>query len=117
MTHFTLLNIIYANDMAASVAFYEQLGLTRKVGGEVDPWWNEFALGDAALALHWNQGNELPTTSNPELHLQIAAIEFDALYQASASLQPSALQELEGMGRYFVLTDPNGVRVQINEVN
>lgn len=117
MTRFSLLNIIYTNDMTASVAFYEALGLDRKIAGEVDPWWNEFTLDHAALALHWNEGRELATTSNPELHLQVAADEFDAVYDAVASLQPSGMQELEGLGRYFVLTDPNGVRVQINEVN
>ena len=111
-----LLNILYTNDMAASVAFYEQLGLFRNVDGEVDDWWNEFPIGDASLALHWNEGRELPTASNPELHLQMSRSEFEAVYAEIGDLAPSPVELMEGVGRYFTVTDPNRVRVQVNEV-
>ena len=111
-----LLNILYTNDMAASVSFYEQLGLFRSVDGEVDDWWNEFPIGDASLALHWNEGRELPTVSNPELHLRMSRSEFEAVYAEIGDLAPSPVELMEGVGRYFTLTDPNGVQVQVNEV-
>ncbi len=112
-----LLNIIYTNSMQESVAFYEQLGLFRNVDGEVDKWWNEFPVGNASLALHWNEGKELPAGSNPELHLQMTQSEFDAVYAEIGDLAPSPVDMMEGIGRYFTVTDPNGVRVQINEVS
>lgn len=111
-----LLNIIYTNDMSASVSFYEQLGLVRAVDGEVDEWWNEFPIGDASLALHWNEGRELPAHSNPELHLQMSRSEFEAIYAEIGDLAPSPVELMEGVGRYFTVTDPGGVRVQVNEV-
>lgn len=110
-----LLNIIYTNHMAASVDFYEQLGLFRREDGEINQWWNEFPIGDATLALHWNRDQPLPTQSNPELHIQASPAEFKSLYADVANLGPSDISKLEGSGRFFTVTDPNGVRVQINE--
>lgn len=115
-TDFKLLNIIYTNDMAESVRFYEELGLKREIEGDVDQWWNAFALGSGALALHWNNNQELPVPGgNPDLNLSVPANRFDSVYTNAASLSPSEINTLEGLGRYFVLTDPNGVRIQINE--
>lgn len=112
-----LLNILYTNDMEASVAFYERLGLFRKEDGEVSKWWNEFAVGDGSIALHWNSDEPLPTTSNPELHLQVRFAEFESIHAAMSEHSPSEIQTLERMGRFFTVTDPNGVRIQINEVS
>ena len=114
-TSLRLVNIIYTNHMAESVAFYEDLGLFRREDGDVSQWWNEFPVGDATLALHWNQDQPLPTASNPELHLNVSHAEFDATYAAIAGLHPSEIGTLEGIGRFFTVTDPNGVRVQLNE--
>lgn len=110
-----LLNIIYTNGMEESVAFYEKLGLFRSVDGDIDQWWNEFPVGDATLALHWNDNKQLPTTSNPELHLQMSKSEFEAVYAEISDLSPSPVSLMEGVGRYFTVIDPSGVRVQINE--
>lgn len=112
-----LLNIIYTNDMKASVVFYEQLGLFRKEDGEVNQWWNEFPIGNAAIALHWNDDQPLPTESNPELHLGASSIEFESIHAAMAEHSPSAIDVMDGVGRYFTVIDPNGVRVQINEAS
>ena len=110
-----LLNIIYTNDMEKSVHFYEKLGLFRSVDGEIDTWWNDFPVGNASLALHWNDGKPLPTESNPELHFQMSHSEFEAVYAAIGDLAPSPVETMEGVGRFFTVTDPNGVRVQVNE--
>ncbi len=110
-----LLNILYTNEMEASVSFYEHLGLFRKEDGEVNQWWNEFPIGDASLALHWNNGEPIVTQSNPELHLQASATEFENIHQSMAGHSPSEILTLEGVGRYFTVQDPNGIRVQVNE--
>jgi len=115
-TSVRLLNILYTNEMEASVAFYERLGLFRKEDGEVNQWWNEFPIGDATLALHWNNGEPIVSQSNPEIHLQVSATEFTATHAAVAEMNPSGVQELEGVGRFFTVIDPNGIRVQVNEV-
>lgn len=115
-TSLQLLNIIYTNHMSESVDFYEKLGLFREVDGEVDQWWNAFSVGNATLALHWNDGKPLPTESNPELHLQMSSSEFDTVYAEIGDLAPSPVEILEGIGRYFTLTDPSGVRVQVNDI-
>lgn len=111
----TLLNIIYTNSMAESVAFYERLGLFRREDGEVNDWWNEFAVGDTTLALHWNRDETLPATGNPELNFRLTTEEFDALYASIADLNPSGIDTLRGLGRFFTVMDPNGIRVQMNE--
>lgn len=112
-----LLNILYTNDMEESVVFYERLGLFRKEDGEVNQWWNEFPIGDASLALHWNNDQPIATQSNPELHLQASSSEFASIYSSIAQYSPSGIETLEGVGRYFTVVDPNGIRVQVNEVS
>lgn len=110
-----LLNIIYTNDMAASVDFYERLGLFRKEDGEINQWWNQFPIGDASIALHWNDDKPLPAESNPELHLEVSASEFEATHANILGFSPSAIAHMERIGRYFTVTDPNGVQIQVNE--
>lgn len=117
MSTISLLNIVYTNTMEESVTFYEALGLFRKVDGDIDHWWNEFTIGSASLALHWNQNQELPKASNPVMHLQVPAVQFEEAYANAAAHNPSEIQTQERIGRFFVLTDPSGVRVQVNEVN
>lgn len=114
-TSLRLQNILYTNHMAESVAFYEKLGLYRREDGEVNQWWNEFQIGDASLALHWNRNEPLPSESNPEVHLLANHNEFEAIHGAMAEYHPSEIQTLERMGRFFTMVDPNGVRVQVNE--
>jgi hypothetical protein len=111
-----LLNILYTNQMEASVAFYVRLGLFRKEDGEINKWWNEFAIGDASIALHWNSDQPLPTASNPEIHLQVSRAEFEAIYADINAYSPSEIQTLERMGRFFTVVDPNGVELRVNEV-
>lgn len=111
-----LQNIIYTNHMVDSVAFYEKLGLFREVDGEVNAWWNEFPVGDAILALHWNQDEPLPTQSNPELHFKLDTAAFEALHTALSDHNPDEMKTLEGIGRTFSVLDPNDVRVHINEI-
>lgn len=111
----TMLNIIYTNTMAESVRFYERLGFFRREDGDINDWWNEFPIGDASLALHWNNDEPLPTGGQPELNFRISAAEFDALYESIGDLNPSAVDTLRGLGRYFTVTDPSGVNIQFNE--
>lgn len=112
-----LLAILYTNDMAASVRFYEAIGLQRQAG-EVDDWWNEFTVGDAVLALHWNQGDPFPTQSNPALNFRLPLTDLESLYATAEStgleiVQP--MKDMEFVGKIFALKDPSGVMVQFNQ--
>ena len=113
-----LMNIAYTNDMHASVAFFDKLGLQRDQPDAISDWWNQYSVGDATLALHWNQGNELPTSSNPELHFTVGDGELDRLYaqlDADGADLEGEIFQLDGMPtRTFVVRDPSGIRVQIN---
>ena len=111
----TMLNIIYTNTMAESVAFYERLGFFRREDGEVNDWWNEFTIGDASLALHWAADEPLATGGQPELNFRMPGAEFDALYESIGDLNPSAIDTLRGLGRFFTVTDPSGLKIQFNE--
>lgn len=63
-----LMVMTFVTDMANSVAFYESLGLLRKQSGEIDQFGNEFAIGDATLALHHSTPEEIPPVDK---HLQV----------------------------------------------
>jgi predicted enzyme related to lactoylglutathione lyase len=104
--------ILYATDMARSVAFYESLGLTRT--GELNPHWNEFAIGDAKLALHGDMGQPLPApTQRVEVFLVVPA---DGTLDRLHAAQPDAgeIRNL-GFGRHFAATDPDGQVVSVLE--
>ena len=114
-----LLVIVYVEDMARSVAFYEALGLKREAPGDVDAWWNAFTLGDATLALHHNGGAPLPPVSD-RMHLNL-----DLPPDGSLDIMHTRCQELGldigagiddvGFGRFFWVRDPDGLPVQFNE--
>jgi catechol 2,3-dioxygenase-like lactoylglutathione lyase family enzyme len=113
-----LMNIIYVSDMEASIAFYESLGLRRGSDGPVDEWWNEFAIGDATVALHWGGDRPIPEPSKHlEFHLQVPGDELDRLYALCVEKgYPTGgpISEM-GFGRFFWTTDPDGLWVQFNE--
>lgn len=113
-----MMNVIYVRDMARSVAFYESLGLTRSGTGPIDAWWNEFAIGDAVIALHAAGDRAIPEPSKHlELHLQVPPDELDRLYALCMEKgypNGGPISEM-GFGRFFWITDPDGLWVQFNE--
>lgn len=116
-----LTNIIYTNRMEEAVAFYEGIGLTRVNPDDINEWWNVLTMGDAEVALHWNQGQALPEPSSRlEMHFTTAdAAELDNLFttfREKGLALAGSIETLEGVGRFFVLTDPDGLKVQFNSI-
>jgi|GEM_PF-2655823 len=116
-----LMNIIYTNNMTESVAFYEAIGLQPTQPGSIDAWWNVLTLGDAEVALHWNGDEPLPEPSSRlELHFTLPDSELDKTWadiQNKGLLPGSPIEMLDGVGRYFWLTDPDGMKVQFNGIS
>ncbi len=116
-----LLIVIYARDMNESVPFYETLGLPRTTPGEIDEMWNEFGLGDGALALHGLGNGELPiSTGRVQVNINVPA---DGTLEAVLARCKDQEYEVgtgiedQGFGRFFWVRDPDGLPVQINERN
>ncbi len=114
-----LLIVIYARDMNESVPFYEALGLTRKTSGEIDEMWNEFALGDGALALHGLGSGELPvSTGRVQVNINVPADgTLDAILARckASDFEIGTGIDDQGFGRFFWVRDPDGLPVQVNE--
>ena len=107
-------NVVYASDMARSVAFYESLGLQRATTGDPDPHWNEFDLGDARLALHYGMGEELPPVGGRiDVFLVVPADgTLDRLHERIGEGKDIADV---GFGRHFGVKDPDGQPIVLLE--
>jgi catechol 2,3-dioxygenase-like lactoylglutathione lyase family enzyme len=104
------MNVIYVSDMKRSVAFYEALGLKRRQPGEPDPDWNQFLIGDAALALHGDGALEA-TSRRVELHLLLEPDgALDRLFATAHvhNLDVEGEIRREPFGRVFEVRDPDG---------
>ena len=114
-----LMNVVYVTDMARSVAFYEALGLQREGGGEINPAWNQFAIGDATLALHIQMGDVRMAGNQLELNLNLPADgSLDRLFAACQNRGIDVGKGIikEDFGRVFWIHDPDGLSVQFNEL-
>lgn len=109
--------IAHVTDMERSVAFYELLGLSRGTD-VIDDHWNEFHLGDAILALHVVDPNELsPPSDHLALNLNVSPGELERLYSLCDErgyTTGGPIQDV-GFGRFFWVTDPDNLPVQFNE--
>jgi catechol 2,3-dioxygenase-like lactoylglutathione lyase family enzyme len=100
-----LMPIVYVTDMERSLAFYASLGFEVRHRGT---HWSELRAGDGAvLALHLGSGSgvELALTATETLEGVVDA-------HADAVARPIAD---EAFGRSFVLRDPDGLLLQVNE--
>jgi uncharacterized glyoxalase superfamily protein PhnB len=108
--------IAYVRDMTRSVAFYESLGFARK--GEASPMWAEFAFGDATFALHSAMSEEPPAPSDRlTLNVTVDRATLDRLHTLCAERGyplSGAIQDI-GFGRFFTVTDPDGLPVTLIE--
>ena len=113
----TLMTMV--SNMGQSVAFYESLGLTRSSEGQIDEYWNTFAIGGALLALHIAHGDDLqPATTHTQLVLNVpTGSELDEAFSRCTSLAHPVQGGIEdqGFGRFFRLTDPDGLTIQFTE--
>lgn len=109
--------IIYVSDMERSVAFYESLGLSRH-GDGIDPHWNEFHIGDAILALHRAEPGDIqPASDHLSLNLNVKPGKLDRLFAICKDKGypiGAPIQDI-GFGRFFWITDLDGLPVQLNE--
>lgn len=101
--------IRYVKDMAACERFYGILGLAvdaRQRNGT----WEEMGAAGGVLGLHLAEG------STPDVELSFVADEPLEQIQARLAEAGFAADIVdEGFGRSMRVTDPEGVRVQINE--
>ncbi len=107
----SLVPIVYVTDMDRSVAFYE------KIGCEIlnfSPYWTEMRINGSKLALHIE--DELPKQTRVGISMATAApledliSEFDEIannLREDITKQP--------FGRSIIITDPDGLPIQINE--
>lgn len=104
--------IVYTTNMDQAVAFYGAVLGTEPTYRSA--MWTSFAVGDAALGLH--HVDALPEASRGELSL----VATDALETVLARLAEAGIAPKEGIreqpfGRSFLLVDPDGSPLQVNE--
>ncbi len=108
--------IAYVKDMERAVAFYESLGFARR--GEASPMWTEFAFGDATFALHRAMAEELsPPSDRLTLNITVDGATLDRLHATCKERGyplGGPIQDI-GFGRFFTVTDPDGLPVQFTE--
>ena len=108
------MTIVYVTSMRRSQLFYERLGFTSISASE---WWTELRAGDGAvLALHQADESELGETGRLELAL-IATEQLEVVQQRLGSVGIAVPEGIvtQPFGRSMVVTDPDGLRIQINE--
>ena len=104
--------IIYTTDMPAAVAWYSTV-----LGGEptyTSDTWTSFEVAGATLGVH--RVEALPERGRIELSL----VATEALQEVLARVTAAGIEPVRGIadetfGRSFVLEDPDGSPVQVNE--
>ena len=106
-----LQTIVYVTDMDRSIAFYEHLGFSVAYRG--GPSWTAFEGTDGVLALQLIE--EVPKESR----LALSLVADDPLEEVVAGLAEAGVEstpiEDQPFGRSFVVRDPDGLAIQINE--
>lgn len=102
-----LQTIVYVSDMHHSIDWYSHvLGVTPDIESE---HWTSYTVGGATLALHAT--DEAATPGSVELSL-VATESLDTLAER---LTPHEEIRDQPFGRSFMITDPDGTRIQVNE--
>lgn len=102
-----LQTIVYVNDMQRSIDWYSDvLGATPDVESE---HWTSYTVGGATLALHLT--DEAASPGSVELSL-VATESLDTL---AKRLTPHEEIQDQPFGRSFIVIDPDGTRIQVNE--
>ena len=108
----TPLSIVYVSDMDRALSFYRSLGFQLHSEGRV---WSELRLGEARLAIHKADPEELE--SNRLGLAMVAHIPLEDLLERldAAGIHPARNISDEAFGRSFLVLDPDGLPIQINE--
>lgn len=103
-----LMPIVYVADMDRALRFYESLGLEV---GSTSAHWCELRAGDGAvLALHL-------TDASTAARVELALVSTTPLEQTAEQLGDAVVRGIadEAFGRSLVLSDPDGLAIQVNE--
>ncbi|MCP3856069.1 MAG: VOC family protein [Actinomycetia bacterium] len=108
-----LLPIVYVTDMDRSVRFYQLLGFKPST---VSEFWSQLEAGSGAmLGLHGATG---PLTPGTQVELNLVAdrpLEEVSRLAGDHDFEVGREIRDEIFGRSLVLTDPDGLAVQVNE--
>ena len=105
-----LMPILHVSDVNRSLEFYSALGFATLLTGRSGNW-AEMSLGDAILGLHHTDPVP-PITGRIELCL-LSQEPLEQLLERLQIERPFIVDE--AFGRSFVLHDPDGNAIQINE--
>jgi len=107
--------IVYVTDIQASVRFYSALGFEERRRSRSDNWV-ELAGEGGKLALHRSTGGNRPTNGRVELSLEMPG-RLEQLREALLNAGVTSAGPIidEAFGRSLVVTDPDGLEIQINE--
>lgn len=112
-----ILPIVYVTDMNKAIEFYTTLGLQLDYQQRND-MWTELGSGEQMLALHY--ANPLPHNAQGRVELAMRATEplesvLARLHQAG--IEPYRGIADEGFGRSIQVQDPDGMVIQISEID
>lgn len=114
-----LSTMMYVSDMTRSVAFYELLGCVRSDTGEMNEHVNELMVGDGRLGLRANGEGPLPDIGSRAYLILVVPADgsLDRIHQACKEHGVDFGFDIrdDGFGRFFLVHDPDGFPVTINE--
>ncbi|MCS4535799.1 VOC family protein [Corynebacterium sp. HS2168-gen11] len=107
-----LLAIHYARDHAATIRFYQALGL--ELNQAIDPIWTEMEAQGATLAVH-----SYESANTPKAGLEVCMVAEKPLEDVQADLVAAGFDGghivAEDFGRSLRVIDPDGNELQIND--
>jgi len=108
-------------DLAASRAFYEQLGFS-VTGGNADENWLIMRSGDTVIGLFHGMFDEPILTFNPGIDQQMQQLDdFTDVRDIQAALSGAGIDPIEGTDphgtdpAHIVLADPDGHRIMVDQ--
>ena len=108
-----LLPIVYVTDMDRSVRFFQLLGFRARA---VSDFWSKLDAGPGAtLGLH---ASTAPLDAGTQVELALVADRpLEEISRLASDHQIDVAREIrdEIFGRSIVLTDPDGLAIQVNE--
>jgi catechol 2,3-dioxygenase-like lactoylglutathione lyase family enzyme len=113
MSDFTVLAVRYCTDVPATVAFYETLGLTRRVSTAGDGFVSLIA-GDGLLMLH-PAATAITGVAPGWAALSLEVSHLDAAADALQAAGIDAVRWDESYGRHLGIRDPRGDGIWITE--
>lgn len=113
-----LSTMIHVSDMARSVAFDELFGCERRTG-EINEHVNELMVGDGSLVLRSSEDGPMPDIGSRAYLILVVPADgsIDRIQQACKDQGFAFGFEIrdDGFGRFFLVHDPDGYPVTIDE--